>query len=89
MDRDIQEYRICFQSPVAMGNMQPQVRVTVSTHHQILMFTVCALQAIAPMQVYSKVYGDYGANKRPRGPDGKRDWTYGLLDCFDRFGLCT
>jgi hypothetical protein len=49
------------------------------------MFTVCTLQPTAPMQVY----GDHGANNRPRGPDGKRGWTYGLMDCFDRFGLCT
>ncbi len=83
-----------FQSPVVTSPVQPQVRVTVSTHHYILVirpyviFTVC-LQAIAPMQVYGKVYGDHGANNRPLGPDGKRDWTYGLLDCFGRLGLCT
>jgi hypothetical protein len=51
--------------------------------------TVCALQAIAPMQIHSKVYGDHGANKHTRGPDGKRDWTYSLFSCFDRCGLCT
>jgi len=53
------------------------------------MFTVSALQAVAPMQVYGKVYGDHGANNRPIGPDRKRGWTYGLMDCFDRCGLCT
>jgi len=34
-----------------------------------------------------------GGNKnglnRPVGPDGKRDWTFGLFDCFDACGLCT
>jgi len=53
------------------------------------MFTVCALQAIAPMQVYGQVHGDHGANNHPVGPDRKRNWTYGLMDCFDSFGLCT
>jgi hypothetical protein len=53
------------------------------------MFTVCASQAIAPMQVYSKVYGDHGVNIPAMGPDGKRGWTYGLMDCCGRFGLCT
>lgn len=53
------------------------------------MFTVFALEATAPMQVHSKVYGDHGAHNRPLGPDGKRDWTYGLFDCFNRCGLCT
>jgi hypothetical protein len=54
-----------------------------------VMFTLCALQAMAPMQVHSKVYGDHGANSRPNGPGGKRGWTYDLMGCFDRFGLCT
>lgn len=90
LSRNGWEYSIIpFQSPVTKGNMQPQVHVTVFTHHQILMFTVCALQAIAPMEVYSKVYSDHGANKRVRGSDGKRDWTYGLLHWSDRTGLCT
>ena len=58
-----------------------------------VMFTVCALQAVAPMQIHTKVYGDFGAyshnHNRPLGPDGKRNWAYGLMDCFGRFGLCT
>lgn len=83
-----------FQSPVVINPIQPQVRFTVSVHitHSIIhrmSFVLCALQAIAPMQVHGKVYGDHGANNRPLGPDGKRDWTYGLLGCFDRLGLCT
>jgi len=51
------------------------------------MFSVCALQTVAPMQVYGKVYGDRDANSRPIGHDGKRDWTYGSLNCFDTFGI--
>ena len=77
-----------------MNSVQPQVRVgclltiKYSMIRPHVMFTVC-LQAIAPMQVYSQVYGDHGANYRPRGPDGKREWSYGLFDCFSRCGLCT
>jgi hypothetical protein len=44
-----------------------------------------ALQGTAPMQVG----GNKNANNRPVGVDGKRDWTFGLFDCFDRCGLCT
>lgn len=33
--------------------------------------------------------GNKNALNRPVGPDGKRDWTYGLFDCFDACGLCT
>ena len=35
------------------------------------------------------VYGDHGAANHPLAPDGKRNWSFGLFDCFGRFGLCT
>jgi len=34
------------------------------------------------------VGGNKNANDRPIGPDGKRDWSFGLFNCFDRCGLC-
>ncbi|KAF8490361.1 PLAC8 family-domain-containing protein [Russula emetica] len=66
------------QSPV-IGGSQPQSPVAISNVQP---------QAVAPMQVYSKVYGDHGANNRQFGRDGKRNWTFGLLDCSGRCGLC-
>ncbi|KAF8490358.1 PLAC8 family-domain-containing protein [Russula emetica] len=41
-------------------------------------------QGAAPMQVG----GNRNAKNRPIGPDGKRDWSFGLFDCFARCGLC-
>jgi hypothetical protein len=43
-----------------------------------------ALQGTVPMQEG----GNKNANNRPIGPDGKRDWSFGLFDCFGRCGLC-
>ncbi|KAH9993560.1 PLAC8 family-domain-containing protein [Russula vinacea] len=40
-------------------------------------------QGITPMQMGN----DRNAKNCPIGPDGKRDWSYGLLDCSDRSGL--
>jgi Cys-rich protein (TIGR01571 family) len=65
-------------NPVAMDGTQPQSPVVINPGQP---------QATAPMQVYSKVYGDHGANMHPIGPDGKRGWTYGLMSCSDRCGL--
>jgi hypothetical protein len=45
----------------------------------------CLLQATVPMVVG----GNKNANNRPIGADGKRDWSFGLLDCFPRCSLCT
>ncbi len=54
------------------------------------MLTVCAFQATAPMQIRGGVvYGDHGAANHPLAPDGKRNWSFGLFDCFGRCGLCT
>src|SRR5579863_8005508 len=33
--------------------------------------------------------GSKNGLNRPIGPDGKRDWSYGLFDCFSACGLCT
>jgi Cys-rich protein (TIGR01571 family) len=41
-------------------------------------------QGTAPMQVG----GNKNANNRPIGADGKRDWSFGLFDCFPRCSLC-
>ena len=41
-------------------------------------------QGNAPMQVG----GNRNVKNCPIGPDGKRDWTFGLFDCFARCGLC-
>jgi len=32
--------------------------------------------------------GNKNALNLPVGPDGKRDWSYGLFDCFSVCGLC-
>ncbi|KAF8467966.1 PLAC8 family-domain-containing protein [Russula ochroleuca] len=34
------------------------------------------------------VGGDKNANNYPIGADGKRDWSFGLFDCFNSCGLC-
>ncbi|KAI0279928.1 PLAC8 family-domain-containing protein [Russula aff. rugulosa BPL654] len=34
------------------------------------------------------VGGNKNANNRPVGADGKRDWSFGLFDCFARCNLC-
>lgn len=41
-------------------------------------------QATVPMVVG----GNKNAANRPIGPDGQRDWSFGLFDCFARCGLC-
>jgi hypothetical protein len=33
--------------------------------------------------------GNKNALNRPIGPDGKRDWSYGLFDCFSECRFCT
>ena len=35
------------------------------------------------------VGGNRNAKNCPIGPDGKRDWSFGLFDCFSECGLCT
>ena len=42
------------------------------------------LQGTAPMVAN----GNTNANNRPIGPDGKREWSFGLFDCFARCNLC-
>jgi hypothetical protein len=68
-------------------NSQPQVCVTIIEKHPIAYTSKWfpASQGIIPMQVGN----DRNARNCPIGPDGKRDWSYGLLDCSDRSGLCT
>jgi len=41
-------------------------------------------QATAAMAVG----GNKNTLNRPYGPDGKRDWSFGLLDCFSACGPC-
>jgi len=43
------------------------------------------LQATAQMAVG----GNRNVNNRPIGADGKREWSFGLFDCFPRCSLCT
>jgi hypothetical protein len=50
-----------------------------------IFFCLFPLQGTVPMVAG----GNKNALNRPVGPDGKRDWTYGLFDCFDACGLCT
>ena len=33
--------------------------------------------------------GNRNANNYPIGADGKRDWSFGLFDCFNSCGTCT
>lgn len=65
------------------------LKYSITRPHIVL--TVCALQPVPQMQLHKQVYGDFGANdpNRPLGNDRKRQWTYGLFDCFGRCGLCT
>ncbi|KAH9993563.1 PLAC8 family-domain-containing protein [Russula vinacea] len=35
-----------------------------------------------------QVGGNKNAKNCPIGPDGKRDWSFGLFNCFGRCGLC-
>ena len=51
-----------------------------TTHVTLCMFS----QATAPMQLG----GNRNAKNCPIGPDGKRDWSFGLFDCFGRCSLC-
>lgn len=32
--------------------------------------------------------GNKNALNREVGSDGKRDWSFGLFDCFDECGVC-
>jgi len=41
-------------------------------------------KATGPM----KAGGEKNALNRPQGPDGKRNWSFGLFDCFPRGQLC-
>ncbi|KAH9993549.1 hypothetical protein BJV77DRAFT_997442 [Russula vinacea] len=41
-------------------------------------------QGTAPMQIG----GNRNAKNIPVGVDGKRDWSFGLFDCFPRCKLC-
>jgi hypothetical protein len=68
-------------------NSQPQVCVTIIEEHSIAYASKCLLasQGTAPMLVG----GNRNARNFPIDSDGRRDWSYGLLDCFDRRGLCT
>jgi hypothetical protein len=65
---------------------QPQVCVCLSG---FLMdgsvMLLCVSQGTAPMQAG----GNKNAKNCPIGVDGKRDWSFGLFDCFARCGLCT
>ena len=67
-------------------NAQPQVRV-------------CSLSSLIDRRVILGVFsqgtpqmsvgGNRNAKNCPVGPDGRREWSFGLFDCFSRFGLCT
>ena len=63
----------------SLMNRNSEPHVLISCH------VMCALQGTAPM----KVGGNKNANNVPVGPDGKRDWSFGLFDCFSRCQLCT
>lgn len=72
-------------------DIQPQVRVFTQFPNRLgqlnymVHVTLCVVsQGTAPMQVG----GNRNARNCPVGPDGKRDWSFGLFDCFARCGLC-
>ncbi len=56
-----------------------------------VLFIICALQPTPQMQAApgKVVYRDFGAGVHTLGEDRERNWTYGLMDCFGRCGLCT
>ena len=72
---------------------QPQVCVYLgsprdncdSIIRRMLCRVLCVLQQTAPMQVG----GNRNARNCQLGPDGKRDWSFGLFDCFSRCNPCT
>ncbi|KAH9993562.1 PLAC8 family-domain-containing protein [Russula vinacea] len=53
--------------------------------HDMTCHVLCvSSQATAPMSLG----GNRNAKNCPIGPDGVRDWSFGLFDCFDRCSLC-
>jgi hypothetical protein len=67
-------------------NTQPTVRAFVVHQSSLtLNHVVMPSQGTAPMSAG----GSKNALNRPIGPDGKRNWSYGLFDCFSACGLCT
>jgi hypothetical protein len=67
------------QPQVCVPSMKERPYVSVSCH------VLCTPQGIAPMSAG----GNRNAKNCPAGPDGKREWSFRLYDCFDRFDLCT
>jgi len=76
-----------YKEPVST---QPQVRASVihpvvsDTQPRLFFSRLCASQGTAPMSAG----GNKNALNCPIGPDGQRDWSYGLFDCFSMCGLC-
>jgi hypothetical protein len=78
-----------YKEPVST---QPKVRASVihpsrfrySTTSFFLFSRLCILQGTAPMAAG----GNKNALNLAIGPDGQRDWSYGLFDCFSACGLC-
>jgi hypothetical protein len=62
---------------------QPQVRIP-SVYSKYSFSIVFFPKAIAPM----KIGGNKNSLNREIGADGKRNWSYGLFDCFGECGLC-
>lgn len=77
------------QEPV---NIQPTVCKPCVYHWQSHNGWVTPLRYAFLYPSQSTVPMSAGGNKnalnRPVGPDGKRDWSYGLFDCFSACGLC-
>ncbi len=75
---DIQPQVCCFY-PVSQLTGVTQLYVAGHLAHCVFS------QGTAPMQVG----GNRNAKNCPIGPDGMRDWSFGLFDCFSRGNLCT
>ena len=56
-------------------------------NHPIAITAVSFLLLLKPTGPM-KAGGDKNARNRPIGPDDKRDWSYGLLDCVPECRLC-
>lgn len=78
-------------------NMSDAKKVLVNTQPQVCVHAClpvdgtlsCAWVAFSQCTVPMSSGGNKNALNCPIGPDGKRDWSYGLFDCFsDGCGAC-
>ena len=72
------------QPKVRAAMIHPVVSDTHPPFFFFFFFFFFATQGTAPMAAG----GNKNALNCPIGPDGQRDWSYGLFDCFSACGLC-